>query len=689
MLFLAAIPLAFITSPAEAQDISESTGAEPSATPQPSGGPAQTYTPADFARFSPNTALDMLRQVPGFTIERPDTQRGLGQASGNVLINSQRTSGKSNDAVTELGRISAADVVRIEILDGATLDVPGLTGQVANVVVRVGGLSGTFAYRPQVRARRLPARLTEGEASLNGELLDTRFTVAVENNAFTQGNNGPEIVTGPTGGLLESRAEDLRIIGNTPRLSVNLKRGSAGGGPLANLNGTLSADRARVGELSLQSPIGRPGRTRRLAEVRRSTDYEVGGDYEFGVLGGRLKLIGLRKGGEQTFSQAVTFDAAGGRTGDRFIQDQTEAETVARGEFRWTAGGADWQLAGEGALNSLAVESGLASLDTAGAFQPVGLPAGQGTVRERRGEVTASYGRPLVKGLTLQLSGGAELSRLSQSGTGGLTRQFLRPKGSANLAWTASPRLDVSLRLERVVGQLNFGDFVASTNLSSETENAGNPDLVPPQTWVVEGRATRRFGALGQATLRLYHRRITDIVDVVPIGLTGQAPGNLPLATVSGLEFTGTLTPDAWGIRGIKVDANAQLQTSRLDDPVTGLPRPISDDLRSFVEINARRDQPGTDWAYGGGYNAFVPRPDLRLDVFTRRINRGGEAYVFVENKDVLGLVVRGTAGNLLGTNEILQRTFFDGRRTGPVLFTERRVRQFGPVFTLEVSGRF
>src|SRR3546814_11932566 len=64
-------------------------------------------------RFSPRTALDMLRQVPGFTIEEQDQERrGLGQATANVLINGQRFSGKSNDVVTELGRISAANVDR-------------------------------------------------------------------------------------------------------------------------------------------------------------------------------------------------------------------------------------------------------------------------------------------------------------------------------------------------------------------------------------------------------------------------------------------------------------------------------------------------------------------------------------------------------------------------------------------------
>src|SRR5688500_11252085 len=122
------------TAPALAQ---EGGDAPPPIAGEPATLGARSYTPADFVRFAPKTALDMLRQVPGFTIQQPDPndlRRGLGQAQTNVLINGQRFSGKSNDVVTEVGRIAADNVVRIEIIDGATLDGPGLSGQVVNSV---------------------------------------------------------------------------------------------------------------------------------------------------------------------------------------------------------------------------------------------------------------------------------------------------------------------------------------------------------------------------------------------------------------------------------------------------------------------------------------------------------------------------------------------------------------------------
>ena len=80
----------------------------------------QVFTPADFARYAPTNAYDMLNQVPGFSIRDNDNLRGLGQATGNVLFNGERPSNKGDDMYTQLSRIPAGNVERIEIVDGAT-----------------------------------------------------------------------------------------------------------------------------------------------------------------------------------------------------------------------------------------------------------------------------------------------------------------------------------------------------------------------------------------------------------------------------------------------------------------------------------------------------------------------------------------------------------------------------------------
>src|SRR3569833_437653 len=144
-----------VTMPALAQAPGSSA---PAVSPSPQGhatAPAKrVYTPADFARFAPKTAYDMLTQVPSFSIQTVDTTtRGLGQASENVLINGQRITNKSGGAVDQLQRTAASSVERIEIVDAASLGIAGLSGQVANVVLELAAkASGQFEWAPTARA---------------------------------------------------------------------------------------------------------------------------------------------------------------------------------------------------------------------------------------------------------------------------------------------------------------------------------------------------------------------------------------------------------------------------------------------------------------------------------------------------------------------------------------------------------
>jgi outer membrane receptor for ferrienterochelin and colicins len=687
-LFASASPV-FAQDPPPA-DEPEENAAPPVATEAPTQEGGRTYTPADFARFAPRNAFDMLSQVPGFSIEAADTERrGLGEATGNVLINNERWVGKSTDIFTELRSISASRVVRIEIVDGATLNVPGLSGQVANVVTESSGLTGNFAWRPQIRARRTEARLLNGEVSISGALGGTDFSLSLRNDAYRNGNAGPEVVFTPAGDIIDRRDEELYVYGDQPRLSGTIRR-NFGDGSILNANAAVGIFHNTLWEISLRSGPGQPDRHRRLDEKEREYNYEFGGDYEFGLADGRLKLIGMRRFEHSPFTQTLVQTFADNRTpeGQRFTQVGDETETIARGEYRWQGGGADWQVSLEGALNQLDVENALFNRNAEGEFIPVPFPNAAATVQERRAEAAITYGRPLSPNLSLQTSLAVEYSQISQDGAGGLTRTFYRPKGYLNLSWRPEPGLDVSARLEREVGQLNFFDFVASGNISSGTQNAGNANLVPPQSWNAQVQATKNLGIWGTATARVYGRWITDIVDIIPIGTNGQSPGNLDgVATVYGLHWTSTFNFDPVGWRGAKLDLNLQFQKTALDDPLTGERRPINENMTRFIEANLRHDIPGSDWAYGAGYNQFRQSALYRLDQVWQFLATPGQLGVFVENKDVMGLTVRASVDNLINNNESFRRDFHDGRRPNPILFTEYRDRYFGPIFTLSISG--
>lgn len=684
--------LAGVSAPALAQD-AETGDAPPPVAPDPATVEgARTYTPSDFARFAPKNALDMLRQVPGFVIKEANQERGLGQATGNVLINGQRISGKSNDVLTELGRIPAQNVTRIEILDGATLDIPGLSGQVANIIAKsAGGLSGQFAWEPSFRQRNTDPILTRGSVSVSGKTGPIEYSLGLQNSASTGGANGRTLIFNRDGSVREFRNDVFTVEVENPKLSGRVTYDGPGSS-VGNLN--ASYQRWYVEYRERGERTGNPNvadRVRLVNNDEESYAYEIGGDYEFKLGPGRLKFIGLNRFDRTPFAQEVrtSFADLSPESGQRFVRTGVEKERIARTEYKWKGGGADWQISAEAAFNSLDNVSELFVLRPNGEFEEIDLDGGTASVKEDRYELMASYGRSLSPTLSIQLAAGGEYSNLSQAGGGGLSRTFWRPKGQFSAAWKPNKKTDVNVRLQRRVGQLSFYDFLATVNLGDDRENAGNPDLVPSQTWSAEVETIRNLGAYGSTTFRLYGQLIDDIIDTVPIGLTGESPGNIDRAKIFGAEWKTTFQFDPMGWKGAKLDARFQLQKSELRDPLTGADRPISNNLRRLASLSLRHDIPDSDWAWGGSLNYEFYSQNYRLTEVGRAWEGPVFAGFFVENKDVFGLTGRGSVSNVLAGRSMWDRTVYVGRRTGPVDFYERRDRLIGPIFSFAIRGKF
>ena len=294
---------------------------------------ARTYTPADFARYAPRNALDMLEQVPGFQIREADIERGLGEATGNVLINGQRVSGKSNDVLTQLGSIPAGNVVRIEIRDGATLDIPGLSGQVANVVSKAGGISGQWSWNPDVRRFFTDPQLTRGEVSISGAKGGLDWTLGFANQANHSGAGGETLIYNADGSFRDFRYDEWTGEADRPRLSGSLAW-TGPTGQLANLNMAYQRVYFDYVEDGTRSGPGLPDRARSVRYEEGGYNHEIGGDYEFALGAGRLKLIGLNSFVHLPLSETVvtrTFDGVTQDGGSRFTRagDCTDASVSA------------------------------------------------------------------------------------------------------------------------------------------------------------------------------------------------------------------------------------------------------------------------------------------------------------------------------------------------------------------------
>lgn len=649
-----------------------------------------TFTIADFEQFAPRTALDMVSQIPGFSISGSDGQRGFGQAQENVLINGQRISSKSTSARDTLARIPATNVEKIEIVDGSSLDIPGLSGQVANITAKANGLSGTWNYRQRFR-ENLPPAMEWFDVSLNGRRGTLGWTLGIEAEPGRGAAAGRENVFDGGRNLLEYREEESTFVADGVGINGSLNW-TPSNGHIANLNAEYNLWEPDERETSsVFSPDGTLQRQTVFLFKENEWNSEVSGDYDLDLGAGRLKLIGLQRN-EHSPTRAKFFGAnldgsdVRNQIFDRVVD---ESESILRGEYNLTgANNSDWQFSIEGALNTLESEAMLFRGDTLDAVSPVDIGNDGIRVEEQRAEAFITHGRQLNKELRLQMSLGAEQSEIMSDGVNGQTRRFTRPKGSASLAWTIDEKTNLNLSVSRQVGQLNFFDFVSNVDLNQGDDQTGNVDIVPDQRWRLAVEVERDFGSWGAVTAEVFGDEIEDLVDQVPIG-GGEGPGNLDSASRIALEIEGTLKLDNFGWKGAQIEYETFLQDTFLDDPLTGVTRDFNSNTIHFYELNLRHDIPNTDWAWGVNYENFLQSPTFRRDARINYEEPQGFAWAFIEHKDIFGLTGTAYFANLTDTDNNLTRRVFSPDRTGSIDRIEERVRNFGSIVTLRLKGSF
>jgi len=653
-------------------------------------GAGQIFEPAYFDQYAPRTALDMVRQVPGFQIDQGDNKRGLGQGGANILINGERLTGKTNP-FDQLGRISAPNVVKIEIVDGASLDIPGLSGQVANITTKNTGITGTWEWNPEWRAR-LQARLLNAEASVSGETGDLSWSINVENFTTHNGNRGQENLFTPDSNVFETRFERRRSDFQSFSPSVDLKW-TPKDDHIANLNLEYNHQNFDRRVDSTRTALSERGNSRFALSIDGEDERNgsISGDYEFPFLNGKLKTIGYyRFEDSPTKNVFEIFEAGSLIESNVFIQDAFESETIARTEYSWAPkDGRDWQIGVEGALNTL-------DIDQEFIFNDVSDFVDQNRVEEKRAEATLTHSRRLSPKLDLQVSVGGEYSEIAQTSdflTDAQTpesREFFRPKGFITSTYKPDDSLSIRAKIEREVGQLNFFDFISSVDLENNLDESGNPDLVPSQSWNFELEFDKDFGSGNTFKILFYDNEISDIVDRIPIGIDGDAVGNIDKARRYGFDINATIKGDRWGFKGTQLDLQLEHRWSQVDDPLTGIERRLNDDKISYWFAEFRHDIPKTDLAYGIAVDRFRESRVFRLTTIQQfDANRPfGRAYL--EHKNIFGLKVRGEVLNLFDASDNFRREFFTTRRDLGVLdFTEQSNLGFDMFLRGSISGTF
>ena len=657
----------------------------------------------------------MVSRIPGFTLSgsnqgpgRGANERGFGQADSNVLINGQRPSTKSSGASETLSRILAKSVIRIEILDGASLNIPGLSGQVANIVYKAGALSGTWRYAMRFEKGTQP-QIGEAYVSIAGEQENLSwgnlsYSASLNADEFRRTAQGTERRYNGGGSLIEERQESVRRDAQLPKLDIalTLKRPND---HVANLNltGNLinfqSENRESFRAVSPEDqnggeqPIGQNGQSQFLSG-EDEFNYEIGGDYALPFdpkifNSGTLKFIGLHRFEDSQFGNIFRLypddDAPYVSTNGR--RDK-EGEYIARTEYSWArnAGAGkkamDWQISLEGAFNYLDSTQDFSTNSDAPSTSHV-------RVEERRSEINLTNGWALSDSFNLQTSIGAEYSQLDVVSLDAPARTFFRPKGFISASYDVSPLYRLVGKVERTVGQLDFGTFVSTVDLSENVNSSGNAQIVPTQQWEGELSLERKTGQSLTGTMTGFVHLIQDPIDRIRFADGSEGAGNLDSALLYGLKLDGLWKLDTLGIKGMEIDFGLGLRGSQIDDPVTGERRPINRTMFSEYNIELRRDIPNSAWRYSAGIRKQNRHPFYRLDQTFERRERTPFTYISLTNTALFGIKTTLFYENLLNTATERTRRIYNGDRNDDILQTQISSQKRGQRFSIKISDTF
>ncbi len=658
-------------TPAEADGaIPAKPTAQPSAPTTVRGaGPAEAgviaFQPSYFADLRPNTAMDMIDRLPGFTFDTGDSARGFAGTAGNVLVDGRRPASKTDTLDSILSRIPASDVERIELIRGGAqgIDMQGRT-VLANVVRKSGD------------SRRITLSAQDNLFFQDGH------TIPGGKAEFSQ-RTGPrtyEATLARYTSFDDSVGDGRYVLRNADGTGVDEPaRTSAAGGGIgftANYKGPLWGGDLRT-NVKLEETYFKSGQTYGYApdydslvnDRSRSRDGEVGLNYDrkFGKL--ELETTALQRLERDTASEAAFSPGLE----DDFNQVQKTGESIGRVTLRYPLyktltleGG------GEFAYNFL---DGKTALSENGA--PLPLPSANVHVEEKRGEVFGQGTWKITKDLTLEAGVRFEFSTISETGDEAQERSFFYPKPRALLSWTPDKDSQLRVRIEKKVGQLNFSDFVSSADLKDSTVSAGNPDLRPDQRWEYEVSYERRFWKKGAVVATLTHAEITDATDLVPIvgpGYAFDAPGNIGAGTQDTLQVDVTLPLDKFGIKNGLIKSTNLWRNSQVTDPLTGEKRRISGERPWSQTTEFSQDLAKWKTTWGMVWDRVWREKYYRLTEVQQYVVTPPFVQIYAEYKPKPDWAFRIEATNLIPFKFERDRTLYTGPRdTSPVAAYEHR----------------
>lgn len=551
------------------------------------------YPASFFAAAQPTTAYDMVVLLPGFAFKDSDSDvRGLAGSSGNVLVDGKRVVGKHETLSTQIRRIPASQVLRIELIrsGNAAIDMLGEPA-LANIVRDDDASSrGSMSAGSAFFSRGFRAPNIEGELSVRNRSREFGLAAAAGSTVDIEHGKGASPRFAPDGTqlranrLTQDEGERFReIAGKFLQTLAD-----------ADLQLNASYRREDFHAHILEAELFPTTQRDRVTEFEEETESELTGRFNWTLGAGlSMQLSALYRGttedgGERELSAEGAALVA---------QDNDASEKVIRASARWETDSIVWDGGIEVVENALRSKNGLNVNGEA-----IELPGASVRVTEQRVEPFASVTWSAGTQWSLEAGLRFESSVLEQAGATHDRRrfEFVKPRMSAD--WNISAHDLVRLRAEKRVGQLDFEDFASSASLSTGSVTAGNSTLQPDHAWRTELMYERSQSSGAAFGLTARYDRISELIDRIPIvgDETFDAIGNIGDGRRIELQCDLTVPFTSGLLRDATLKANVLWRDSRATDPVSGARRSISEDLpwEGRLEFRKSIDSRNLHWSF-------------------------------------------------------------------------------------------
>ncbi|WP_240222811.1 TonB-dependent receptor [Rheinheimera hassiensis] len=629
------------------------------------------YSQTELVQMSGQSVLDIIEQVAGFRFIDSNSQRGLSNASGNVLINGLPVLNKSQSLADMLAGLPVSQLGAMEVyLAGHPFAAASQYTQVVNLLRHTAQrpISWRIAAGSALGIQQPQALSLQSSTGWHG--WDHQLQVRREKD------------------LLQSHSRFFQAgPDNSPDLSGNEDYSDSTKD--SNLAIT-SARKLRNSYLQLNSQWQEQGyqeRYRRnwqqdtvvateiIDSQNKQQQFELGLDWQQQANddydGWLWQVAGLYRRQRSDYHSQIDTAEQDNNSTELFSQHKTLTEQVIK--FSSQQATLWWQpeLGFELSQNRLDANTLVQGMLTT-------------TVRENRVEPYIAskvqlndhwqwYAKLTGEYATLQ----SETQQYYQT-----QNRYLKPL--IKLSHQSESSLQSTFTLQRKVEQLDFADFIPGLDNDFGREQAGNAQLKPQQRLELSYELNYGVGADWALNTQIFWHKIDDIHEFVQFDTDSWGLANAGQASYSGADIKLNLASH-WLVQGSEITLQYSFRDARYADPLTGN-RAISWLTPHSGDIELRKNANGYAWGLSVDFanveTAFYPD-----EVYRQKSKATTDIYAEFSLRH--GLTLDIAINNLFGADYKYQRDVFMPDRSSAMAYRYHSLERSDPSLLIAISGNF